>query len=174
MTSDSEPRTTLAGRDKQVYFAKLAEQSKLYDAIIEYLEELGELDDELSVEERNLLSVPYKNAVGNRLAARRIIASAEQREKIEGNDDNAAWAREYCTKVEGELQKICSAIFELLDQSLIPKASNAESEWFYKMMKAELSGRLRYMEEVDKPNSAVHEEAPRAGGTRSGGPLGCA
>jgi len=154
----------MADRDKQVYFDKLADQAKLYDVITEYLEELGELDD-VSVEQRNLLSVPYKNAVGNRLAALRIIASAEQREKIKGNDDNAAWAREYCTKMECELQKIGSAIFELLDQSFIPKASNADSIWFYKMMKAELSGRLRdlrNMEEVDMLESGgadAHIEA---------------
>ena len=84
-----------------------------------------------------MLSVAYLNAVNNRLAAWRIIDCAEQSEKSKGNHDNAAWAREFCTKVEGELQRICSAILELLDQSLIPKTSDGESKVFYQKMKAD-------------------------------------
>merc|ERR1711976_506152 len=95
------------------------------------------LPDELSVEERNLLSVAYKNAVGSRRAAWRIISSVEQKEKSKGNDEQAKYANEYCKKVEGELQKICDTILGLLDKNLIPKASNGESKVFYQKMKAD-------------------------------------
>merc|ERR1719424_857788 len=93
--------------------------------------------DELSVEERNLLSVAYKNAVGSRRAAWRIISSVEQKEKSKGNDGNAAFAKEYRGKVEAELEKICGAILGLLDTHLITKASNGESKVFYQKMKAD-------------------------------------
>ena len=76
---------------EQVYFGKLARQAELYDAILKYMEELGDDCDELSVVEHNLFSVAYKNAVGNRLTLRRVIA----------DNDNVAWTREYCTKVGG-------------------------------------------------------------------------
>merc|ERR1712173_569721 len=91
----------------------------------------------LSVEERNLLSVAYKNAVGSRRAAWRIISSVEQKEKSKGNEEQAKYANEYCKKVEGELQKICDTILGLLDNNLIPKASNGESKVFYQKMKAD-------------------------------------
>merc|ERR1712173_393861 len=91
----------------------------------------------LSVEERNLLSVAYKNAVGSRRAAWRIISSVEQKEKSKGNDEQSKYAKEYCGKVEAELQKICDGILGLLDSSLIPKASNGESKVFYQKMKAD-------------------------------------
>merc|ERR1712032_638721 len=65
---------------------------------------VGGMKQELSVEERNLLSVAYKNAVGSRRAAWRIITSVEQKEKTKGNSDNAGYAKLYCKKVEGELQ----------------------------------------------------------------------
>merc|ERR1712176_512 len=108
-----------------------------YDEMAEHMEKVGKLPDELSVEERNLLSVAYKNAVGSRRAAWRIISSVEQKEKSKGNDEQAKYANEYCKKVEGELQKICDTILGLLDNNLIPKASNGESKVFYQKMKAD-------------------------------------
>merc|ERR1712110_703697 len=112
----------MANRDKEVYFAKLAEQAERYDEMANHMENVGKGGDELSVEERNLLSVAYKNAVGSRRAAWRIITSVEQKEKSKGNDDQAKNAKEYCGKVEGELDKICNTILKLLDGTLIAKA----------------------------------------------------
>merc|ERR1712139_761750 len=43
----------------------------------------------------------------------------------------------YCGKVEGELDKICNTILQLLDSFLIPKAGNGESKVFYQKMKAD-------------------------------------
>ena len=70
------------------------------------MELVGKCGEELSVEERNLLSVAYKNAVGSRRAAWRIITSVEQKEKSKGNEDQAGFAKEYCGKAEAALQKI--------------------------------------------------------------------
>jgi 14-3-3 protein epsilon len=120
-----------------VYFAKLAEQAERYDEMAEHMETVGKLPDELSIEERNLLSVAYKNAVGSRRAAWRIITSVEQKEKTKGNAENASYAKEYCAKVEAELQKICDTILGLLDNNLITKASSGESKVFYQKMKAD-------------------------------------
>jgi 14-3-3 protein epsilon len=127
----------MASRDKDVYFAKLAEQAERYDEMASYMEAVGKLPDELSVEERNLLSVAYKNAVGSRRAAWRIITSVENKEKSKGNEEQAKFAKEYCVKVEGELQKICDTILGVLDANLIPKASSGESKVFYQKMKAD-------------------------------------
>merc|ERR1712187_680384 len=116
------------------------------DEMADHMEEVGKSQgqDELSVEERNLLSVAYKNAVGSRRAAWRIITSVEQKEKSKGNEENAKWAKEYCSKVEAELQKICDTILGLLDSNLIAKASTGESKVFYQKMKADY---FRYIAE---------------------------
>merc|ERR1712115_586663 len=127
----------MGSREKDVYFAKLAEQAERYDEMADHMENVGKLPDELSVEERNLLSVAYKNAVGSRRAAWRIITSVEQKEKSKGNEEQAKYAKEYCSKVENELQKICTTILGLLDGNLIPKASTGESKVFYQKMKAD-------------------------------------
>merc|ERR1719446_300507 len=119
------------------------------------MEVVGTLPEELSVEERNLLSVAYKNAVGSRRAAWRIITSVEQKEKTKGNEQQAKYAKEYCAKVEAELQKICDAILNLLDGSLIGKTSTAESKVFYQKMKADYYRYIAEFSEGDAKSKAA-------------------
>jgi len=147
-------------REKSVYFAKLAEQAERYDEMASHMEEVGNCPDELSVEERNLLSVAYKNAVGSRRAAWRIITSVEQKEKSKGNEDQAKYAKEYCGKVGAELQKICDTILKLLDSKLIGKAANDESKVFYQKMKADYYRYIAEFTEGDKKAGAA--ESARA------------
>merc|ERR1711953_762472 len=145
----------MATREKSVYFAKLAEQAERYDEMADHMEEVGKQPDELSVEERNLLSVAYKNAVGSRRAAWRIITSVEQKEKNKGNEEQAKFAKEYCSKVETELQKICDTILGLLDGNLIPKASSGESKVFYQKMKADYYRYIAEFSDGDKKSKAA-------------------
>merc|ERR1712060_231229 len=126
-----------SNRVKDVYFAKLAEQAERHGEMADHGESVGQAKDELTTEERNLLSVAYKNAVGSRRAAWRIITSVTQKEKSKGNEENAKYAEEYCKKVEGELGEIGNTILKLLDANLIAKASNGESKVFYQKMKAD-------------------------------------
>jgi 14-3-3 protein epsilon len=158
LTGDPASLAAMANRDKEVYFAKLAEQAERYDEMANHMEVVGRLPDELSVEERNLLSVAYKNAVGSRRAAWRIITSVEQKEKTKGNEAQAGYAREYCAKVEAELQKICDTILDLLEKNLISKSTSGESKVFYQKMKADY---YRYIAEFSD-NDAKTKAAENA------------
>lgn len=91
-------------------------------------------DQELSVEERNLLSVAYKNVIGARRASWRIVTSIEQKEESKGNETQVALIKEYRQKIEAELAKICEDILECLDGHLIPSAESGESKVFYHKM----------------------------------------
>jgi len=95
------------------------------------------VEGELSVEERNLLSVAYKNVIGARRASWRIISSIEQKEESKGNDDHVARIRTYRAVVEKELSDICNSILGLLDSHLIPSATSGESKVFYLKMKGD-------------------------------------
>jgi len=143
-------------REKNIYFAKLAEQAERYDEMADYMKAVGTAGTDLSVEERNLLSVAYKNAVGSRRASWRIISSVEQKEGSKGNAANVDHCKEYRTKVEIELQGICDTILALLDGSLIPAAKDAEQKVFYHKMKGDY---YRYIAEFtggDKKSGAAN------------------
>ncbi|VDN56872.1 unnamed protein product [Dracunculus medinensis] len=130
-------------KDELVQRAKLAEQAERYDDMAQSMKKVTELGAELTNEERNLLSVAYKNVVGARRSSWRVISSIEQ--KTEGSEKKQAMAKEYREKVEKELRDICQDVLNLLDKYLIPKAGNPESKVFYLKMKGDY---YRYLAEV--------------------------
>merc|ERR1712055_422803 len=133
----------MAEKEEQVQHAKLAEQAERYDDMASAMKQVTETGIELSNEERNLLSVAYKNVVGARRSSWRVISSIEQ--KTEGSERKQQMAKEYREKVEKELRDICQDVLGLLDKFLIAKASNAESKVFYLKMKGDY---YRYLAEV--------------------------
>jgi len=125
-------------REDLIYMARLAEQAERYDEMAEAMKKIAQMNSELSVEERNLLSVAYKNVVGSRRASLRIISSIEQKEESRGKEDHLAKVRQYRLRVEKELNDICDNILEVLDKNLIPAAKDhAESKVFYYKMKGD-------------------------------------
>ncbi|KAG0773761.1 hypothetical protein G6F22_014604 [Rhizopus arrhizus] len=92
---------------------------------------------ELSVEERNLLSVAYKNVIGSRRASWRIVSSIEQKEESKGNSAQVEKIRTYRQKIETELQEVCKDILSVLSEDLIPVAEGGESKVFYYKMKGD-------------------------------------
>ncbi|XP_062865346.1 14-3-3 protein zeta/delta [Trichomycterus rosablanca] len=137
-------------KSQLVQKAKLAEQAERYDDMAAAMKEVTEKGEELTDEERNLLSVAYKNVVGARRSSWRVISSIEQ--KTEGSDKQQM-AKEYREKIEGELQSICKDVLYLLDKFLIRTTFPAESQVFYLKMKGDY---YRYLAEVatgdDKTN----------------------
>ncbi|CAK8578546.1 unnamed protein product [Lathyrus sativus] len=131
-------------RENFVYIAKLAEQAERYDEMVEAMKNVAKLDVELTVEERNLLSVGYKNVVGAHRASWRILSSIEHREDAKGNDVSVKRIREYRNKVESELSNICSDIMTIIDDHLIPSSSAGESSVFFYKMKGDY---YRYLAE---------------------------
>jgi len=140
----------MADREDSVYKAKLAEQAERYDEMVESMKRVASLDVELSVEERNLLSVAYKNVIGARRASWRIISSIEQKEEQKGSgSDKTAKIKGYRESVEKELKDICQDILDLLDKHLIPAALTGESKVFYYKMKGDYH---RYLAEFATGN----------------------
>lgn len=102
------------------------------------------MGNELSVEERNLLSVAYKNVIGSRRASWRIVSSIEQKEESKGNTEQVSKIKAYRQKIENELREVCNDILSVLNENLIPVAQGGESKVFYYKMKGDY---YRYLAE---------------------------
>ncbi|XP_042040308.1 14-3-3 protein 1 [Salvia splendens] len=126
-------------REQYLYMAKLAEQAERYEEMVQFMDSLvvSAAGTELSVEERNLLSVAYKNVIGSVRAAWRIVSSIEQKEESRKNDDHVSLVKDYRSKVESELSQVCAGILKLLSDNLIPSAASSESRIFYLKMKGD-------------------------------------
>lgn len=113
------------------------------------------LGGELSLEERNLLSVAYKNVVGARRASWRIISSIEQKEesKLQADESSEELSQrlklvsEYRAKIEAELEEVCLDILNSLEKNLLKSASTEEARVFFFKMKGDY---YRYMAEFAK------------------------
>lgn len=149
-------------RSELIYTAKLAEQAERYDEMANAMKTLVETcvsdKEELTVEERNLLSVAYKNSVGSRRASWRIVSSVEQKEASKSNTSHKALAKQYRVKIEGELNEICNNILGLLNNKLISSTNESESLVFYYKMKGDY---YRYVSEFscDESKSSASTNA---------------
>ncbi|KAA3675905.1 14-3-3 protein epsilon [Paragonimus westermani] len=140
-------------RDSKVLLAKIAEQAERYDEMQKAMTEVAQMPGELSTEERNLLSVAYKNVIGARRSSWRILSSIEQKD----GDENApaSQAQKMLQRVvEKELDEICNKILDLLDKHLIPSSETYESKVFFYKMKGDYK---RYLAEI-----AVGEKRSKA------------
>lgn len=146
------------GDEKKLFVekAKLAEQAERYDDMVEAMRKVTSFNEDLSTEERNLLSVAYKNVVGARRSAWRAISSLEQ--KIDNAEPRKILAKEYLEKIKDELMKMCNEVLKLLDDTLIPNSkanTNSESEVFYLKMKGDY---FRYLVEVSSEDDKESKE----------------
>ncbi|XP_057974097.1 14-3-3 protein 1 isoform X2 [Malania oleifera] len=147
-------------REQYVYLAKLAEQAERYEEMVQFMEKLvvgSSSVSELTVEERNLLSVAYKNVIGSLRAAWRIVSSIEQKEEGRKNEDHVVLVKDYRSKVESELSNVCAGILKLLDSHLIPSASTSESKVFYLKMKGDYHRYLAEFKVGDQRKEAAED-----------------
>jgi len=106
-------------RKELVYMARTAEAAERYEDMCAFMRELvlavDATKEDLSVEERNLLSVAYKNAIGARRASFRTLNV----QATEAKDTEQKLVTEYRNQVEAELDAICKEILGLLENHLI-------------------------------------------------------
>lgn len=131
-------------REDLVYMAKLAEQAERYEDMVQSMKEVAALGNELTVEERNLLSVAYKNVIGALRASWRIISTMESKESEDSKKTAAGVTTAYRIEIEKELKNVCGDILAVLGDFLIPNASTDESKTFYYKMQGDY---YRYLAE---------------------------
>jgi 14-3-3 protein epsilon len=113
--------------------------------MVEHMKAVAEKPIELSVEERNLLSVAYKNVIGSRRASWRVLSSIEQKT----DPEKLGLVKDYKVKIEHELVKICADILSIIVDKLVPNSTNEEGKVFYYKMKGDYHRYLSEFQEGD-------------------------
>jgi len=67
--------------------------------MVESMKKVAKMDQELTVEERNLLSVAYKNLIGARRASWRIVTNIESKEESKSENSKLALTKKYRSQV---------------------------------------------------------------------------
>uniref|UniRef100_A0A1I8HGF6 14_3_3 domain-containing protein n=1 Tax=Macrostomum lignano TaxID=282301 RepID=A0A1I8HGF6_9PLAT len=159
MVIDWFANSSPAPREELVHLARLAEQAERYEDMASAMKSVAEKGRELGVEERNLLSVAYKNFISPRRISWRLIAGIEVKMN-DTNDRKRANIKEFRQQIESELQKICTEVQNLLDDHLLKNARSDESIIFYYKMKGDY---YRYLAETSIGNDrgVIIENADR-------------
>jgi 14-3-3 protein epsilon len=124
--------------EKQVYLAMLAEQCSRYEDMMNFLEDMVKAkSDDLSNDERNLLSIAYKNTISLDRQAIRTLQAYESKEAKKADSPYLDYIKEYKSKVQKELEDMCNKINSSIDSNLLPKASTDEAKVFYHKMKGD-------------------------------------
>ena len=136
------------GYEKNVYMAMLAEQCNRFEEMTEFLEDmLKGRDKDLNSDERNLLSIAYKNSLTSRRTALRTVIAYETKEKKKDNSPFLAYIQEYRKKIEDEITKMCNNVLATIDSHLLKRAEDAEAKVFYLKMKGDYN---RYIAEYSQ------------------------
>ena len=94
--------------------------------MVDAMKKVAALKTSLTFEERNLLSVAYKNVIGARRASWRIISSIEQKE--EKNPEKLEMIRAYQKAVEQEIADICNDILNVIDEYLLESLDDTATD----------------------------------------------
>jgi len=143
-------------RDTYVSLAKLAEQAERYTDMLEYVKAAIRVSDaHLSVDERSLLSVAYKNLTSNLRSSWRIVSHFEEYATTKSRAHELRLTRSSKLEIERELISICEDVLRLLSHTLIPAARPGDEVVFYYKMKGDY---YRYLAEFTQ-NAARKENA---------------
>lgn len=125
-----------------VYKAKLCEQVERFDDMVKHMDIVA-TKPPLSVEERNLLSVAYKNVIGAKRASWRILTSIEA--KLDDSDSGKKEIlHQYKAEVEKQLEETSKKILSIINDVLLKEEADNESKIFYNKMKGDYQ---RYLAE---------------------------
>jgi 14-3-3 protein epsilon len=142
--------------EKSLYLARITEQAERHEETIKHMEDIVKTKKEdLTIEERNLLSAAYKNCVSSRRSAWRSIFGIEVKEKT-NNSKYLNLVTDLKNLLEKELADLCDRMLKLIDNHLIKKATSSESKVFYLKMKGDYYRYLAEFTSGDKHNTVAN------------------
>ena len=107
----------MANVEEKIFLARVAEQAERFEDMVDFLEEvLVAKAGTVNPDERNLLSVAFKNLISSKRAACRTISAIEQNPKY--SKFNSALLA-YKTQIENQLQEDCQKIIDMINNRVL-------------------------------------------------------
>ncbi|KAJ3556148.1 hypothetical protein NM688_g2181 [Phlebia brevispora] len=132
----------------RLYLAKIADQAERYhDVVAEIKSLITSPEDQLTFEERNLLSIAFKNITGTLRNNWRVIDTLEKREAPRSTPHQVALMHLQKERIRRELDSTCQDIVSLLENYLLKSATAGEERVFYSKMRGDY---YRYLAEFTK------------------------
>lgn len=141
----------ITSRPHYLLIAKVAEEAERWEDIVIQIKAIIQTFGSLTVEERNLLSVAYKNITNKLRNSWRIVDSLEQLESSRPADRSKRQVlliQRERRRIERELSDVCLDIVKLLDDKLVSTATPGEETVFYLKMRGDY---YRYLFEFAEP-----------------------
>ena len=121
--------------EENIFMARIAESTERFNDMVDYMRTVTEQKGpDMSQDERNLLSVAFKNVVAQKRTAWRTIVS------VQGNPKYVSYMAsmmEYKTKLEDAVFEDCTNIIGILQVNVLKKKSSEESKAFFTKLVAD-------------------------------------
>jgi 14-3-3 protein epsilon len=118
--------------EENIFLARVAEQAERFEDMVDFLAKvLDTKGAEVSSDERNLLSVAFKNLISSKRAACRTIAAIEQNPKYSKYADALAT---YKASIEGKLNDDCKQVIDTIQKKVLAKPCEGEAKAFFVKM----------------------------------------
>lgn len=115
-----------------IFMARVADQAERFDDMLDFLIQAIEAKDtDLTADERNLLSVGFKNYISSARTAWRTIEAIERSEKYKQFSGECS---RYKMRVLRELEERCKHIISIIRDKILPKSNEIEARAFYLKM----------------------------------------
>ena len=135
----------MADTETNIFLARVAEQAERFEDMVDYLSVvLEQKGGDISADERNLISVAFKNLISNKRAACRTIVAIEQNPKYQKFGEALA---AYKQKIETGLIGDCEKVIQIITDKVLTKSCEEEAKAFFVKMVADY---YRYIAENAK------------------------
>ncbi|KAI0650274.1 14-3-3-like protein [Trametes meyenii] len=138
---------TLSRLDR-LYLAKIADQAERYQDVINQLKDIVITSGpQLTIDERNLLSIAYKNLTATLRSSWRTIDALQKKEVLLSTRQELKLMRVQKERIEKDIDALCRDVVDLLENTLIPAANDGEEMVFYSKMRGDY---YRYLAELTR------------------------
>ena len=133
--------------EENIFLARVAEQAERFEDMVDFLAAvLDSKGSEVTSDERNLLSVAFKNLISSKRAACRTIAAIEQNPKYSKYSDALV---QYKQGIESKLIDDCQLVIDMINSKVLSKTCQEEPQAFFVKMVGDY---YRYIAENAKGN----------------------